>query len=91
MLIEVWCDDYGTYLAEPKNKRLKAKIVQHLSDAGIRSDGVAFFQSREEVPDFILNHSNFESDVENGFPLSLRVDAWQFLHCYGYDTHTLAE
>jgi hypothetical protein len=91
MLVDVWTDKRGSVYADPKSKRLKARIIQHLFDAGVRSNGIAFFQSEEEVPDCILMPPGFKDSVEKGWTLTMRLDDYEFLNCYGYDAHTLAE
>ncbi len=93
MLIEIIENRMGDIIGLPINKRIKRQIINHLKQFGVESDGAFLCQQgigAEEFKEEFLEDKEVE-DIENGYPLKIRMDGWIVGHLYGWDTHTLFE
>lgn len=93
MLIYVQKKDYGAVEALPVSEEYRRKIRAHLREFLPKESAkaTAFFQNGEEAVDALnLNHQHIR-DLRRGWMIKIRVDDWNFLNCYGYDTHLLVE
>lgn len=89
--VYVWRDSYYPcgYQTCPLRTDLQRRIQKHLQSAtGAHGDKTtAVFNTLDDFPCSISPHQR--KDIEDGWAITLIVDAWEYAHLYGYDTHTL--
>jgi len=83
-------DRIGSILAEPVSSILKTRIIKHLREFGVYSDGTVYTQEGYEIPYCFRKHPRYK-ELDKGVPVVILMDAWTFCHLYGWDTHTLFE
>lgn len=83
---------FSFYTLVPVRSDLIEKVIKHLSEYNINSNGKAFFQNFYEIPDFITDKKAVKAFLKNGAKnVTFLADPWEIGHVYGYDTHTLFE
>lgn len=74
------------------NPEYDYQIRKHMQQmCGPNEDGTAFIQDVERVPDYIDLSPKQLHQLQSGWIVRIRRDAWTALHIWGYDAHTLAE
>lgn len=91
MLVTAEMDRMGSITVTPVNDRIRKRFAKHLHRYySPHADGTAFFQ--EGAQEFLADlRPDQRRDLEAGFKVTFRVDAWVFGHWLGWDAHTLAE
>ena len=88
ILVDIESDHIEGYIYSIRNKALTKRLITHLAQFGIESDG-STWTTLWEAPNWVPAHARRELDA--GYPVSIWVDAWEGLHLWGYDAHRLAE
>lgn len=88
MIVIVTPTPYGAYIFSAKSEKLRRRIEKHLKQFRINSD-TAYAKSDDDLPDWVKPHHRKRMDA--GWDVQIRVDTWEALHMWGWDTHTLAE
>lgn len=73
---------------------IREKIISHLADFQIESDGTLFFQATYNIPRFILEKDSVRRWLRtrsSSSSVTFLVDPWYLGHAYGWDTHTIFE
>lgn len=93
MLIYVQKKDYGAVEALPVSEEYRRKIRAHLREFLPKESAKAtvYFQDGEEAVDALNLNRTHIRDLRMGWTVKMRVDDWEFLMCYGWDTHLLVE
>jgi len=93
MLIYVQKKDYGAVEALPVSEEYRRKIRAHLREFLPKESAKAalYFQDGEEAVDALNLNRTHIRELRMGWTVKMRVDDWEFLRCYGWDTHLLVE
>ena len=89
--IKITAHRIGYYLANPLNQKLKKVIIDHLASWDVESDGQAFFQNKEMLLQSIKLSKSEIRDLDKGYSIVKKIDVWEFLHFYGWDSHLIVE
>lgn len=98
--IRVWNDRMGNVYARPVRDDICTRLKNHISDVkfGGRVNGAkhaeelctAFDQEGTgQLLDIVPQRKRKE--VDEGYTVTVLVDAWEFAHWLGYDAHTVFE
>jgi len=72
-----------------KNRRIAEQVRKHVVKNGGPNEISAFIQNGEE---FLENCTPAQrKDLEEGWEINFRADAWDMAHYWGYDAHTVFE
>lgn len=83
----IYCyKDYIGYIIEPCNSYLKDRIIVHLKNNGVDSDGTVYLQSLEDLEEIGLLSTTNLDEASKGWDVYQTVDTYEFLNCFGYDT-----
>lgn len=92
--IKVEEDRMGSIRLNPVRELYQRKINKHLQEYNINPDvnATAYLQGEDECALFIAGMpSGSRSRIHSGWSAVILMDAWEFLHFYGWDCHCLAE
>lgn len=90
--VKIRQDNIGNIIGYPVRRDIREKIIDHLSDFNVRSNGDFFFQEDHEAESLSgLISDRLKKDLLNGWDIYPVIDAWTAAHFYGWDTHTLFE
>ena len=76
---------YGGFTATPVSNVLINRIVKYLEQWNVTSNGTAYVQGDDEAAYWIPKRR--VAEFREGYAVTVRVDAWEFLHLYGWDAH----
>lgn len=90
MLISVNIDRYGCLHARPVNEKTRRAIAKHVARFEPTADGTLFVQDniQDTLDTFCLSRSQIR-DLDDGWPLRIRVDNWTYLSMVGHDANTM--
>jgi len=77
-------DRMGSVILTPVNERLRDRIIRHLADLGVESDGTVYVQDGDYVLFEHLSQGQIR-DVREGWDVTVLMDPWIFLNYVGYD------
>jgi hypothetical protein len=90
-LVKLWTDSYapGMVQIQAVNDRITKKIIDRANQNG------AQLKEQSALVDFadlevVLPHRKYK-DLMEGWGITIRMDAWELAHYYGYDAHTAFE
>ncbi len=82
-------DPCGNLVMTPLSRQLRRRIVRYLKEWKVNSDGTAFVQEDYNVESALERYLNPSQrrDVQAGWPVTVLVDPWTWLHHIGWDAH----
>jgi hypothetical protein len=92
--VKVEEDRFGNLRLNPVRELYQRKINKHLMEYNINPDhnATALLQQDESCALFLAGLSyRARSNINAGYSAVVLIDAWDFLHFYGWDCHALAE
>lgn len=89
MLVTVTMDRMGCITARPMSRVWRKKFAAHMKDMTGRRYSSAFFQGDYETPETITGHRYYK-ELEKGWPVTMRIDPWEFGQWLGYDACNVA-
>ena len=90
--VKIFQDRMGNIIGYPIRQDIREKIINHLADFNIKSDGSFFLQEGMDAGlalEFISDR--LYRDLLYGWDIYPIIDAWAIGHFYGWDTHTIFE
>jgi hypothetical protein len=91
--INVFENRFGDVELYPVKQKYQEKIRAHLGDFGVSRDSRCSAYLQGDSGEQFINELNPRTarKIRSGWSVNINVDAWEFLHNYGWDAHTLAE
>jgi hypothetical protein len=91
--IEVDRDSMGCQLLTPVSDKIRCKIMYYMKSVGVDCNGTAMIQNDHDIESWCADFMPAQKikDLNRGWSQRIRVDAWAFLHLFGWDCHALAE
>lgn len=82
-------DRCGCLLMTPVSKRLQGRIKRHLAEWKVGWDGSVLVQEDYNAESALEQHltPSQRRDVDQGWPVTVLVDPWEWLHYVGWDAH----
>lgn len=86
-------DSMGYMSVTPLSDKIRNKIKYYLKSMNVTSNGSAFIQNDVEQNTFKERYmpAHKVKDLNRGWSQNINIDAWEFLHFFGWDSHLLAE
>jgi len=85
-LFHLYHDKINSVIITPVSDRIKIKIDNHLREYG--QMGWTALIPEWDLPEIPARK---RKELLAGYPVTVRLDLWETLHYFGYDTHCLAE
>ena len=88
MLIDVQMDRMGSIVLTPRSKKVRAQMRKHNKEWTGHADDTVYLQEGFGASEFLgLLPRAKRRELEAGWPLTIRMDPWEFGHYVGYDFH----
>lgn len=86
MLVEIDMDNMGNVILTPRSKKIRAQMRRHNKEWTGYADDTVFLQEGGPVSEFLDQLSPSDvSEIESGWTVTKRMDAWEFGVYVGYD------
>lgn len=89
ILVDVEQDRLGSLLVHPKSEKVKRQMRAHTEKWTGHPDDSVYIQVDYEVDTFLDRYvpRRKHSEVRGGWPVTVKMDPWEFGHYVGYDFH----
>jgi len=89
IIVEISPDGVEGVTFTLKNKRLRKRVINHLKEMGVWRADDSVWLWQWDMPVWV--NESARKEIDKGYCVSIKVDAWEALHLWGYDSHTLVE
>lgn len=87
--VEFELDRMGSLLMTPVSQRLQGRIKRYLAEWKVGWDGSVLVQEDYNIESALERHLDptDRKCVREGWPVTVLVDPWEWLHYVGWDAH----